>query len=283
MIKLGLLRGVCQLPAYTAYEKGFFREQGLDVQIEIAPTAWTIPDRLVGGDVSFAVIPWTRGAAACAEGVPLRVICGSGFEEAALVVRTGLELDQVSRIAIPQRGGMKDLTAMGLIRSLGLTDLELIRLPSGDGAILSLVGEGADAASMVEPWAAMMEMQGVGRVVKRTGDVWKCAPGCSLTTSAEVIERSPELVLKVVKAYVKGDALVEEDPSEAARIGADYIGVNAKFIENALQSNRPSVNALQDPQPRNEILQLMKEMGYIDRIPEDYCELSFLEEARTTE
>lgn len=93
------------------------------------------------------------------------------MEEAAIVVRKEINPSNVRRVAVPLRGGMKDLTAMALIESLEWKDVEVIRLPSGDGAIISLFGRGADAASMVEPYATMMEALEVGTIVKRTGDV----------------------------------------------------------------------------------------------------------------
>ena len=62
-IVFALLRGVCQLPAYVAHAKGFLRDVDIDAELSIAPTAWTVPQRLVDGEVHFAVIPWTRVAA----------------------------------------------------------------------------------------------------------------------------------------------------------------------------------------------------------------------------
>src|SRR4029450_4317801 len=94
-ILMSLLRGICQMPAYVAKEKGFFFDEGLDVEIEIQPTAGRVPERVGGGAVQFAAIPWTRVAAASARGDELMLICGSGYEEAAVVVRRGLERNQV--------------------------------------------------------------------------------------------------------------------------------------------------------------------------------------------
>lgn len=126
----------------------------------------------MNGDSQFAVIPWTRVAAAEANDMPLVLLAGSGVEEAAIVVRTGVAPSEVKKIAVPQRGGMKDLTAMGLMEMLGWQDVEKVRMPSVDAAILTLAGQGADAASMVEPYATMMEKLGLGTVLRRTGDAW---------------------------------------------------------------------------------------------------------------
>ena len=162
-IRFALLRGICQLPAYVAHTQGIFAEHGLRSEVRITPTAWLIPEQLADGTADFAVLPWTRVAATEEGEAPLTVICGSGLEEAAIVVRTGLEIEDVRSVAVPREGGMKDLTAMGLLDELGWTAdrVEQRRFPSGDGAVICFVGEGADAASMIEPYASMLEHLGL--------------------------------------------------------------------------------------------------------------------------
>jgi ABC-type nitrate/sulfonate/bicarbonate transport system substrate-binding protein len=278
-IRLSLLRGICQMPGYVADAKHFFRRRGLDVRIQIEPTAWVVPERLVRGEIDFAVIPWTRVAAASARGEPLVLVCGSGCEEAAIVVRQGIPPEQVRKVAIPLRGGIKDLTARGLIASLGWHDVEWVRQPSGDGAILALVGQGADAASMVEPYAAVLEGMGLGRTVRRTGDLWPGAPGCSLTTTADIIARRPELVERMVRAYVEGARFVLDYPEESAEIASRFIGIAPRFIRAALEHCRPNVLALNNEQAMQGVLGLMWQMGYLERQPGDYLDTTFLDRA----
>lgn len=281
-IHLSLLRGVCQLPAYVAHARGYFRAHGVDSSVSVSPTAWMIPDQLATGEADFAVIPWTRVAAAEKGEAPLKVICGSGFEEAAIVVRTDIATEAVRSVAIPREGGMKDLTAMGLLDSLGWSRERVThcRFPSGDGAIICFFGVGADAASMVEPYAAMMEELGVGRVVRRTGDIWPGAPGCSLSASAALIEKSPDLVQHVVDAYVEAATFVNQHPDEAAEIGAPFIGVHPRMVRRALRANRPNVDALRNTEIMETILRLMQKLGYVDAIPRNFADLSFLDRAQ---
>lgn len=277
-IRLALLRGVCQLPAYVAIEQGFFAAQGIAAEPVMAPTAWAVPDRLRAGEVEFAVIPWTRVAADTPDaGNRLVLIAGSGIEEAALVVRTGLAPEDVRRMAVPHEGGIKDLTAMALIRRLRWQDVRLVRQPSGDGAILSFVGHGADAAAMVEPYAAMLEFLGLGRVLLRTGDVWPGAPGCSLTTTSALIEREPELVQRVTAAYVAAARRVLAAPEEAARIGEGFIGVSAEIVLRALAANRPDPQAIRNDAAMAQVLALMADLGYLRQATDGYRDLRFLE------
>ncbi|HEY8239996.1 MAG TPA: ABC transporter substrate-binding protein, partial [Kiritimatiellia bacterium] len=242
-----------------------------------------VPEQLLSGDCHFAVIPWTRVAAAEKNEAPLKLLCGSGVEEAALVVRKGLDPADVRSVAIPREGGMKDLTAMGLIDSMGWSEARQMRFPSGDGAIIAFFGQGADAASMVEPYATMMEQLGVGTVVRRTGDIWPGAPGCSLAASAAFIAREPDLIQRVVNAFVRGAREVLDNPHGAADAAAPYIGVAPAFIAEALRYNRPDIDAIRNTDSMQTILRFMQSLGYIDRIPSEFADLSFLDRAAAVE
>jgi NitT/TauT family transport system substrate-binding protein len=276
-VRFSLLRGVCQTPAYVAHENGYFSEEGVRSELEIEPTAWMVPRKLDAGQSKFAVMPWTRVAAAQAGEVPLVAVAGSGHEEAAIVVRAGIDSSQVRRVTVPLRGGMKDLTAMALLESLGWRDVEVRRQPSGDGAIISLFGGGCDAASMVEPYATMMEALGVGVVVRRTGDVWPGAPGCSLATTSRLTRSEPELVAAVVRAFSRGARFARDHPGQTAEIAAPYIGVNERHIEAALARNAPDVEALGNDDAVDRVLSLMVELGYLDSAPTGFRDLSFLD------
>lgn len=278
-LRMSLLRGVCQTPAYVAVGRGFFAKAGLDVAVRVAPTAWQVPHALVTGDAHFAVIPWTRVATSVFSDHPLVAVAGSGIEEAAIVLRHGLEPHEVTSVAVPREGGMKDLTAMALIESLGWQNARLIRQPSGDGAIVSFFGRGSDAASMVEPYATMMEVLGVGRVIRRTGDIWPGAPGCSLCCTKAFRDEHPDILQRVVEAYVRATACVLSQPAEAAALAHPYIGIDPATIERALAVNRPSVDALRNTDSMQQILTLMKALGYINRMPENFVDLSFLDRA----
>lgn len=279
-VRVTLIRGICQLPAYVAHEKSLFRELGLSTEIEVVATASQIPDRLVRRDSDFAILPWTRVVLSRSQGKPLVLLCGSGHEEAAIVVRAGLRVEDVRTVALPQRGGLKDLTAIALFESLGWGDVEELRLPSGDAAVLALVTGGADAVSTVEPFATAIEGLGFGTVVRRTGDVWPGAPGCSLATSAAVVDREPDVVRRVVEGFVRGLEFVEREPDDASEIGSHYIGVPGSFVREALRRSSPHADTLHNRKATDAMLSLMIGAGYLDRMPDGCADLSFLEAVR---
>jgi ABC-type nitrate/sulfonate/bicarbonate transport system substrate-binding protein len=124
----------------------------------------------------------------------------------------------------------------------------------------------------------------MGQVIRRTGDVWKGAPGCSLTTTRAFSQASPEVVQGFVGAFARAAEFVRQDPSEAARIAADYIGLHPRFILKALQQNQPDVDAIRNVEAMRSVMTLMQKLGYVDRRPENFTDLSYLDavQARVT-
>jgi ABC-type nitrate/sulfonate/bicarbonate transport system substrate-binding protein len=94
-----------------------------------------------------------------------------------------------------------------------------------------------------------------------------------------ILQERPDLVERVVQAFVRGAEHVRAQPDESAEIAAKYIGFHSRFIRKALDVNRPDVEAIRNDAAMKQILKLMMEMGYIDRQPTDFTSLGFLERA----
>ena len=53
--------------------------------------------------------------------------------------------------------------------------------------------------------------------------------------------------------------------------------MSAKVVERALESNRPNPNAIRNDAAMGRVLELMKQRGYIDAMPEGYRNLTALD------
>jgi len=286
-IKIGLIRGICQMPGYVAYEKGFFKDQGLDVSCSVDPTAWILADKLISGDISFGIVPWTRVVSARDRGDDLIVISGSGYEETATVVRRDANINSLSelkgkRISLPVEGGMKDLTSQALFKKYGITpqNTEILRLPSGDAAMLALLSGRVDATTNVEPYATMAVELGIGKIIARGKDILPKVPGCSLTTTDRFLQDHPDIVLKFIKAILKAEEFCHEEPEEAAEISSKYIGISAGIIREALRYNQPHTDITGSIDVMMGIVRLMKELGYIENISQEFYDFELLKKAK---
>ncbi len=274
-------RGICQLPACIAYEKGFFEREGINVTLEYGLSAWMFEGELLKGEIDFAYIPWTRVAVANIKEKKLMIVSGSGKEEAVIVAKTDLPEDlnlaKNLKIALPIEGGMKDLTGRGMIKSLGLKDYELVRCPSGDSAQTAFIYNSANVSSMVEPYGTALEELGIGKIIKTQKEIWPGSPGCSLTTTYKNCVEKKDLVQRVVNAFVEGAKFAHKNTEEASIIGEKYIIVNRDFVKKSLErGSQPDYKALIDKNPQEEILNFMRKLGYIKERPLEYFTSEFL-------
>ena len=98
-------------------------------------------------------------------------------------------------------------------------------------------------------------------------------------TTVPFRDSDPETVRRVVRAFIRGARDVADEPAEAARIAAAYIGIGARFIEQSLRRNVPNVDAIRNEAAVDGVLSLMQELGYIDRPALDFIDLTFLDAA----
>src|SRR6185295_9998058 len=90
-------------------------------------------------------------------------------------------------------------------------------------------------------------------------------------------DREPEIVARVVRAYARGAKLVNEQPDLAAEIASRYIGINSRFIREALHAHGPNVDALRSSAAMHEIQRLMVDLGYMPKVTSGFLDLSFLD------
>ncbi|WP_161490781.1 ABC transporter substrate-binding protein [Methanonatronarchaeum thermophilum] len=285
-LNIGLIRGVCQLPGYVAIEKGFFEDYGLDVSYRVDPTAWLLPGQLSSGEIDFTIMPWTRTVKSRSVGQDLTVVAGSGYEETAVVVKADSDIEKLEdlkgkKISLPAEGGMKDLTTLKFFDELGInsTNTDIYRMPSGDAAVISFLSGEVDASTNVEPYCTLASELGIGRVIARGKDVLPKSPGCSITTTEKQIKEDRGLVRDVLKALIRGETFVQENPDEASKMSRKYIGIAPEVTREALKYNQPRLDIRDSVDSMKQITSMMKNLGYIDQIPEKYFDFSIYEEA----
>ncbi|OKY77999.1 MAG: ABC-type nitrate/sulfonate/bicarbonate transport system periplasmic component [Candidatus Methanohalarchaeum thermophilum] len=283
-IKLGLIRGVCQLPAYVAMEKDLFEEKGLDVEYDLDPTAWLLPDKLVSGQLDFTIMPWTRTVKSREQGKETVIVSGSGYEETAVVANKKSDINELEdmkghKISLPARGGMKDLTTMFLFKNnvISQENMDIYRMPSGDAAMLSFLSEEVDLTTNVEPYAMLAVEMGIGKIIGRGKDILPKSPGCSVTTTDSYLEKNTKEVTKFLEALKEAEEFVKSNPKKASQLSSKYIGINPKVTEKALNYNKPRLDIRGSKEVMDEILELMIEMGYLDRKPSRYYDFSLLD------
>lgn len=83
-VTVGALRFTSHAGTFVAYERGYFKEQGLDVEIKFFQAAQPIAVAIASGDVDFGIAPVSGGLINLANKGAIKVVGGVLHEEAGI-------------------------------------------------------------------------------------------------------------------------------------------------------------------------------------------------------
>src|SRR5262245_23053531 len=71
VINIGHLVGICMSPLFFAHAQGYFKEEGLNVQLKFMPNPGDAIASLVGGSMDIIHNPFTNAFVAATQGAPI--------------------------------------------------------------------------------------------------------------------------------------------------------------------------------------------------------------------
>jgi NitT/TauT family transport system substrate-binding protein len=209
------------LPSGVALKKGFFKDEGLDVEI-IRMNVPTIITALMTGDIGYTLIfgSVVRGAL---RGMPMRALASllDGSTHALVAnpeYKSGKDL-KGKTVGIGNFGGTDEVAGRMMLRSFGLDtekDLKFIAL-GPDRARLAALKEGLVDVAVIAPPADALGKQMGFNVLLRAYEVFSF-PFIGVGANLKTIKEKPEQVKKVVKAMVRANRFIREDKEGAVRI-----------------------------------------------------------------
>src|SRR5262249_5431060 len=218
VVRYGDLPGTSNAGIYVALDRGYFREQGLDLTLEpfasleqMIPPLTTNQVDVAGGGVNASMF------SAIGRGLPLKIVAGisgnGAYSSSALVGRRGLvhsgrvqdypDLKGL-RIALLSKSTGLGAEYFHLLQKGGLTeaDIDLKLLPFAEVAVAMSNGA-IDAGLQTEPFVAQLVHSGVGVRWKGAEDIY---PGHQITVmlyGAAFAERQ-EPATRFLTAYLRG-------------------------------------------------------------------------------
>ena len=209
------------LPSGVALKKGFFKDEGLDVEI-IRMNVPNIITAMVTGDIAYTMIfgSVVRGAL---RGMPMRALASllDGSTHALVAkpeYKSGKEL-KGKTVGIGNFGGTDEVAGRMMLKSFGLDtekDLKFIAL-GPDRARLAALKEGlVDVAVIAPPGDALGRQMGFN-VLLRAYEVFSF-PFIGIGANLKTIKERPDEVRKVVKAMVRANRFIREDKDGSVRI-----------------------------------------------------------------
>lgn len=222
------------IPQYVADAKGYFKEEGLDVEILLTAGADKVTAAVLSGDVNIGFCGSEATIYIYNQGEKDYLVNFAGLTKrdgSFIVSRKKIENftlnDMKGKYVIGGRkGGMPEMTFEYTLKENGInpkTDLTIdtsIAFASMSGAFIGGTG---DFVTLFEPQALQIESQGLGYVVASLGELGGVVPYTAYNAKKSYIENNPKVIEGFTKAIQKGlDFTYTNSDEEIAKTIAPY-------------------------------------------------------------
>ena len=226
--KVGYLRVMDDAQAIVAYEGGFYKRQGLEVELVEFKSGTDLIKAIVGGRLDSGVLGFTNAVAWASKGADLKVVGGAQHGYHAIVVRDGLGINTVAdlkgkTLASQAEGSTADTVLRGVVfKQAGLKPDEVnVMGVSPQVAVQALIGKRVDAAFLFEPQASIAQLVAPVKQIYEIGEVWPF-PCMVVITSGETLNKRKDAVWKSLDAQREAIDLLQKKPGEASKLIAGY-------------------------------------------------------------
>jgi NitT/TauT family transport system substrate-binding protein len=227
---------ISELPFKVAQLRGFYREEGLDVESILIRGAVGM-QALLGGSVDYTSASGSTIAAAV-RGLPVKLVfVSSARPQFDLMSQAPIRSVQDLKgkiIGISSRGGSNDLITQMILQKNGLVpnkDVTLIIVGGQEESALALRAGRIAAALMTPPRPFMLLREGFNRIAY-SGDYMPTYPNGGIGVTDEKIKTNPAEVLAFVKATIRALQFSRQNRAEMLKIMPPYLGLkDAALIE----------------------------------------------------
>jgi NitT/TauT family transport system substrate-binding protein len=270
-------------PLFVALDKGYYKSEGLDVDLAEGSGAQTVLKLLASGNEKFGYGPAVSAATAVSQGLPVKVIA---------LYQTGAPMGVISFPDVPLKTP-KDLEGKRLAISVGETFGDMLgpftRINHVDGGKIQQIQMDASARTTqfltrkVDVMSVYLSNE-LPQVEKRAGvkfNVLKVSDfglnvlGASMMVGNAFAEQNRETVKRLLRATAKGYRDAMANPKEAAKTMASHMAVPEQpdVLEQQVEATVVTTNApagqpigWQAEADWRANLDLLKETGDIDDV-----------------
>ncbi|UNK16923.1 ABC transporter substrate-binding protein [Paenibacillus sp. N3/727] len=271
-IRYAPLSGVSGLAVSFGAEKGFFKEEGLDV--EFISTKDPIAG-LTSKDIDVVDVATTTAIVAAGKGAPIKIVSSMFRTKGPFYLIASPGIDRVEdlkgkKVGVAVFGSGLEVYTRVILEKHGINadDVTLVANSTHQAAYASLETGQVDATIIHEPFASSVEKEGKGKIIATGWDYLPTFHTGVLAARQGILEDQPELVEKLIRAYFKSQEYAKSHPEEFKEYYLKNIDIDPDVLDQSLKredvlwENNPDVNvdALKDTQ------KIQKELGFQDEI-----------------
>jgi NitT/TauT family transport system substrate-binding protein len=213
-VRMGLAaRSTTSMPFFVAQERGFFREEGLEVELIVMQAIQTIQATLANS-TQFASATGSAVSSAVS-GADIKVILAVTDQPSFdLIVQpniTSVQQLKGKKIGTGGVGSLAEILARRILIAHNVRPEDVAILATGPSHLtyLSLKAKVIDAAPLQMPLTFTAQDEGFRKLVS-AADVYRSVQG-GLATTKTILTEQPEMVTKVVRAMLRAMRLIKSD------------------------------------------------------------------------
>ena len=225
-IAIGCTTWIGYAPLHLAVEKGFFKDEGLDVEMRVIESAGDIKSAMKAGQIKGMAQTIDTEVMAQSSGINLtevQPLCNSNGGDGIVAKKEYNSLADLKgkTIALNTTGGASLFWFNTLLEQQGMTmqDFDVKNMSAGDAGS-AFVGGQVDAAVTWEPWLSKANETDFGKTLVTS----KQSPGVivdALCFDKDFAAKNPKTVQAIIKGWLKAVQYAKEHPDEAYPIMAE--------------------------------------------------------------
>jgi NitT/TauT family transport system substrate-binding protein len=248
-VRIGFIGLTCEAPIYTAYEKGFFKQEGLEP--ELVKCSWAqYKDNLALGsyDITHHLVMYFLKP--IEQGLDVRFL--GGVHTGCLRVQTGVNSPihtiqdlKGKRIGVPGMGTPPFVFASRVFGTHGVDAGKEITwkvYPAGELGLALRKGE-VDAVANAEPIGSLLIAEGTARNVEGMDEATDLPYAneycCEIIANGKWIDANPDSAARATRAILRGAAWVQQNPKAAAALA-----IEKKYLASTVELNSVALSRL---------------------------------------
>lgn len=229
---------IAELPFRMALLKGFYREEGLEVEVIFIRGAVGM-QALLGGSVDFTSASGSTIAAAV-RGIPVKLVfIASAKPQFDMVAQKDIRsiADLKGKfIGISSRGGAIDLLTQLMVQRHGLApnkDVTSLVIGGQEDTVLALRAGRIAAALLTPPRPLILAREGFNRI-GYSGDYMPTYPSGGIGVTDDMIKNKTSELQAFVRGSVRGLQFARQNRNEAKKIATDYLAIKDTALADQL-------------------------------------------------
>lgn len=225
-IKLAeVTHSVFYAPQYVALSEGYFKDEGLDVELILTPGADKVAAAVLSGDVQIGFAGPESTIYVYNSGEKDYLVTFAGLTKrdgSFLVSRKKIDNFKLSDlkgkyIIGGRKGGVPEMTFEWALKQNGLDPKKDVNIDTSIAFAAmqgAFIGGTGDFVTLFEPNALQVEKQGLGYVVASVGQLGGEVPYTAYNAKKSYIKNNPDVIEGFTKAINKGLQFVHEKSDE---------------------------------------------------------------------